>query len=122
MDSALLLWAVAANCVISLSYVALAFWGIPRIQAKNAPPGYLGALVSMSAFLATCGLTHLSLAWHVWTGDAAWMLEPHHMLNHTLQAVAAPVAFTFAALFLRLDISARDRAIDLTVTPKDEGP
>lgn len=120
MDDALAAWAIAANLVIALSYALVAGWAVPRIRTRGAPPGYLGALVALGVFFATCAATHLALAWHVWSGDAAWMTEPHHLLNHSLQAIAAPVAFTFSAIYLHVGISARERGVEVRVTPKDD--
>lgn len=114
-------WAAVANLVIAASYLGIALWAIPKIKISDSPPGYLITLVCLGVFFFTCGVTHIGLAVHVWSGEADWMIEPHHLVNHTVQALAAPVAFFLAARFLNVTISGREReAVEIIVKTKEE--
>ena len=100
---AMVMWAVVANVIIALDYVAIGAFVSPKFDAASSSVGLRAAKAAALVFFVTCGLTHLDVAFHAWLGEP-WMRDPHFLVVHTIQAIAAPVFLYFANRFTSIGI------------------
>lgn len=96
--------AVASNLAIAAGYGGIGVFVAPKFDAAAPSLGLTMTKLSALVFFITCSMTHLELAWHVYADRPAWMLDPHFLVIHTVQAAAAPAFLALASAFMSIRI------------------
>jgi hypothetical protein len=101
----LMVWAaILFNVVISLGYGGIGVYVAPKFDAAAPSVGLKLTKASALVFFITCAMTHVELATHIYTDRPAWMLTPHFIVVHGLQAAAAPTFLFLASAYMSIRI------------------
>jgi hypothetical protein len=96
--------AVASNVGIALGYAGIGIYVAPKFDAAAPSFGLKVTKASALIFFITCAMTHVELALHAISDRPEWMLSPHFLLVHSIQAIAAPVFLLMASAYMSIRI------------------
>ncbi len=100
----LILVVAIENLAIAAGYVGIGAYVAPKFDAAATGLGLRLTKLSALVFFLTCAMTHTELAFHVFTDQPDWMISPHFIIVHGLQAVAAPAFLVLATAFMSIRI------------------
>jgi hypothetical protein len=113
MTDWLVVVAVIANFVIAGGYAGIGAWIVPKFDIAAPSAGLRATKVAGGVFFFTCAITHADMAFHAMTNTPMSYTEVHYILNHVIQAIAAPAFLILASRYMAIRIMNRRHYVEV---------
>lgn len=100
----LLVIAVISNFVIAGGYAGIGAWIVPKFDIAAPSAGLRATKIAGGVFFFTCAITHADMGFHAMARSEMDYTAIHYLLNHAIQAIAAPTFLILASRHMAIRI------------------